>query len=833
MIESSISKSKLSLKPKISAIVDKDICNNNCNLSYLKQSCSSINSINKHNSFRQSFIDDNNLLNNTSNQFENINSSLNSTARKILSKPFDKESISFKSSSNNIETNNSIKLENNNIKTFKEQEESANENNEINFNQKYIINKQSIENTTNNSSTENCSKLISNEERSYIDSIVEEDNLTEEEINKAILYNNNSLVNLDSIEECSNLPFWIRFLINKLPILENSSYFKSNNKKEYIRNLISLTKNDAKLYDELKNLKNNKLKTKEDILNNLLITELDKTKNNQLEKTKINSNDNNKLNDDLKISIESKNTFNSNNVKHLNYNNEKTESNNQTNKLYNITNIFKNLYDKYNSEAKINNNNNNSNKLLNKSNNNNSKDNRTITNSNNCYDNKNIESSTYKDQKQIHLENLLLAKTNKNNQRNTYVEKNKIINNELNKYKSNLNELENIRKLEEMDKEIEDSNSRFCNLSDLNLHKEIFNNNKKEVLNDNEFIDKIPNGSLIYFKKDTLKQLFDIDNKIDIIQSKKINFSKLNKKQEFNNLYNFETTKDSIAKLNIELINNKSHIVDNKKLSNKEVFNNNNNNKLSSRETIFNSNKERLRLEKENQIKLKLELEKKEKILQDNKIKLKQESELMLKNIDDKINIMYNCSLNQEEIDYLVNNMQYSEEINKQYSNYKHPIEYKIKTNTNRINNISNEINEYKVLLDSCKNNKDSKDEILNELNEQNYIKEKLNKYIKDITCIENKIESFNKEKEVFIDNKLKENACLLKDLINIENKLNDLNVNQNEYDRIKNIIETNKRNYDKELKDIELILEEQNAIINNNNNNNYNTNVIEEQTDD
>ncbi len=69
-------------------------------------------------------------------------------------------------------------------------------------------------------------------------------------------------------KEYKSTPFWIKFFeeIESGQLNNNSSYFKINNKNEYVKNLVEMIERDAEIYDksvrskETKQITENKLK---------------------------------------------------------------------------------------------------------------------------------------------------------------------------------------------------------------------------------------------------------------------------------------------------------------------------------------------------------------------------------------------------------------------------------------------------------------------------------------------------------------------------------------------------------------------------------------------
>lgn len=119
---------------------------------------------------------------------------------------------------------------------------------------------------------------LNNEESDLIRKLIVDENLTNDEVIKAIKYNGGK-VNFDDLEE---LPFWIKCFVLNVPLKKNSSFFKSENKEEYIKNMIQMTKNDAKLYDGTEKDKKEK-KISKKVIKDFLITEVESIKKNSNE----------------------------------------------------------------------------------------------------------------------------------------------------------------------------------------------------------------------------------------------------------------------------------------------------------------------------------------------------------------------------------------------------------------------------------------------------------------------------------------------------------------------------------------------------------------------
>ncbi len=90
--------------------------------------------------------------------------------------------------------------------------------------------------------------------------------LDKDTVSKALKYN--------KANDKENCPFWVKFFLEEnLNLNENSSYFKAKDKEQYIKTMIEITKNDAKLEEKNKILKENKDKTFNE-LKKLLLTEM-------------------------------------------------------------------------------------------------------------------------------------------------------------------------------------------------------------------------------------------------------------------------------------------------------------------------------------------------------------------------------------------------------------------------------------------------------------------------------------------------------------------------------------------------------------------------------
>ena len=154
--------------------------------------------------------------------------------------------------------------------------------------------------------------------------------ITENE--KSMIMSSYKLISRDTIEKAKKFnkqykttPFWIKFFedLENNSLKDNSSYFKFNNKNEYIKNLVEMIQRDADIYEQIQKSKEVKHATENEIKKFI-------EENNNME----NSNDALKKNSST-TSIES-------NQKSLKNNN------NSSNNINNNSKIKKNDSDKYN-----------------------------------------------------------------------------------------------------------------------------------------------------------------------------------------------------------------------------------------------------------------------------------------------------------------------------------------------------------------------------------------------------------------------------------------------------------------------------------------------------
>ena len=96
--------------------------------------------------------------------------------------------------------------------------------------------------------------------------------ITEDE--KSMIMSSYKLISRDTIEKAKKFnkqykttPFWIKFFeeIENNSLKNNSSYFKINNKDEYIKNLVDMIQRDADLYEKSQKSKEVKQETENEI----------------------------------------------------------------------------------------------------------------------------------------------------------------------------------------------------------------------------------------------------------------------------------------------------------------------------------------------------------------------------------------------------------------------------------------------------------------------------------------------------------------------------------------------------------------------------------------
>ena len=180
---------------------------------------------------------------------------------------------------------------------------------------------------------------------------------------KSMIISSYKLISKETIEKAKKLnkqyketPFWIKFFeeIENDSLKNNSSYFKINNKNEYIKNLVTMIQRDADLYDKLQKSKEIKQETENELKklieeNQNNINEENTIHINNTENTKISNNINNnssklKRHNSSNISMIKNNTDN-NNI--INNNINQTEKKNDKN---DINEKFSKILESYNKQ---------------------------------------------------------------------------------------------------------------------------------------------------------------------------------------------------------------------------------------------------------------------------------------------------------------------------------------------------------------------------------------------------------------------------------------------------------------------------------------------------
>ena len=228
------------------------------------------------------------------NQFNPQNNNLNISSSTINSrkrKPFEK--LSFHSDS---QTNISEKLLNNNLQNDQTEDTKSITNLNNIIDDKPISISENNPNDLSNITQSNMSRTqLSFDEKSMILSCYKL--LSKETLEKAKKFNSNYK---------NSTPFWIKFFedIENDTLNPNSSYFKYDNKNEYIKSLIEMVQRDADIYDEI-----NKNKKKKEETQNSIKKLLDESKKEQEDiknkSTTSNKNNNNQSTQEEKSQIES------------------------------------------------------------------------------------------------------------------------------------------------------------------------------------------------------------------------------------------------------------------------------------------------------------------------------------------------------------------------------------------------------------------------------------------------------------------------------------------------------------------------------------------------
>ena len=176
---------------------------------------------------------------------------------------------------------------------------------------------------------------------------------------KSMIISSYKLISKETVEKAKKLnkqykqtPFWIKFFeeIENDTLKNNSSYFKINNKNEYIKNLVTMIQRDADLYDKLQKSKEIKQETENEIKklieeNNINDNIIDNMFN--IENNKNNGTTNNtskiKRHNSSKISFNN----NNNNVDNNNINNNINQTDKKNDKK-DINEKFSRILESYN-----------------------------------------------------------------------------------------------------------------------------------------------------------------------------------------------------------------------------------------------------------------------------------------------------------------------------------------------------------------------------------------------------------------------------------------------------------------------------------------------------
>ena len=167
---------------------------------------------------------------------------------------------------------------------------------------------------------------------------------------KSMIISSYKLISKETIEKAKKLnkqyketPFWIKFFeeIENDSLKNNSSYFKINNKNEYIKNLVNMIQRDADLYDKLQKSKEIKQETENEIKkliqeNNNDINAINDNNNINTTNTENNKNNINNINNNNTSKIK---RYNSSNFMNKNKNNNNIDNNSNNNTNINNNNI--------------------------------------------------------------------------------------------------------------------------------------------------------------------------------------------------------------------------------------------------------------------------------------------------------------------------------------------------------------------------------------------------------------------------------------------------------------------------------------------------------------
>ena len=181
---------------------------------------------------------------------------------------------------------------------------------------------------------------------------------------KSMIISSYKLISKETIEKAKKLnkqykqtPFWIKFFeeIENDTLKNNSSYFKINNKNEYIKNLVTMIQRDADLYDKLQKSKEIKQETENEIKklieenninDNIIIDNMTNIENNNKNSGTINNASKIKRHNSSKISLNNNNN-NNNNVDNNSINNNINQTDKKNDKK-DINEKFSRILESYN-----------------------------------------------------------------------------------------------------------------------------------------------------------------------------------------------------------------------------------------------------------------------------------------------------------------------------------------------------------------------------------------------------------------------------------------------------------------------------------------------------
>ena len=178
--------------------------------------------------------------------------------------------------------------------------------------------------------------------------------ITENE--KSMIMSSYKLISRDTIEKAKKFnkqykttPFWIKFFedLENNSLKDNSSYFKFNNKNEYIKNLVEMIQRDADIYEQMQKSKEVKHATENEIKKFIEENNSANTSNNNIKyNSSTTSIESNKK--PLKNNTNSSNNINNNSKVKKNDTDKNNKTINDTDKKNDINNKFNQILETYN-----------------------------------------------------------------------------------------------------------------------------------------------------------------------------------------------------------------------------------------------------------------------------------------------------------------------------------------------------------------------------------------------------------------------------------------------------------------------------------------------------